>query len=583
MTTEAPVVAVTVNGENREIAAYPGTRLSDVLREQLELRGTKVGCDAGDCGACTVLIDGETACACLVPLAHVGDRCVTTIEGITGDARSPLQDAFLRHGAAQCGICTPGMVMAATALLEHNPTPTRQEAADALSGVLCRCTGYTKIIDAICDVGPQPMAAPNSQASALCPSAPEAGAAVGARLQRLDGIPKVDGTEIYGADHVPDGALFVRAIRSPYHRAQFAFGDIDAFVKSTLGVEAVFTAADIPGENCFGVIPPFADQPALAEAETRNLGEAVALIAGDRHTLSTLPTDAFPIVWTPVDPTLDVRSARGAADADTIHSGRANNELIKGFVTTGDADAALARSVHLAEGHVETSYVEHAYIEPEAGAAWMDGDTLVVQACTQAPYLDRDDTAKVLGLPPERVRIIPATAGGGFGSKLDVSLQPLLGLVTLKTGRPSRMVFTRTESMASTTKRHPSVMSATIGCDADGQITGMTFDGDFNTGAYASWGPTVAVRVPVHASGPYRTPNYRAEARAIHTNGPSAGAFRGFGVPQAACMQETLYDDLALAVGLDRLEFRRRNAMQDGDTSTCGQTLHGVGIAECLD
>ena len=213
----------------------------------------------------------------------------------------------------------------------------------------------------------------------------------------------------------------------------------------------------------------------------------------------------------------------------------------------------------------------------------MEGETLVIQACTQAPVMDRDDTAAVLGLPPERVRIIPAAAGGGFGSKLDLSLQPLIGLVALKTGRPARMVYSRRESMASTTKRHPARMTGKAGIDAQGRITGMVFDGDFNTGAYSSWGPTVAVRVPVHASGPYRTPHYHAEARAVHTNGPVSGAFRGFGVPQAAILQETLYEDLAIAAGIDRLEFRRINALRDGERSTCGQELHGAGIAECLD
>ena len=171
---------------------------------------------------------------------------------------------------------------------------------------------------------------------------------------------------------------------------------------------------------------------------------------------------------------------------------------------------------------VETAYVEHAPIEPEAGAAWMEGDVLVISACTQAPVMDQEDTAKILGLPLEKVRIIPAAAGGGFGTKLDVSLQPLLGLAVLKTGKPCRMVFTRHESMISTTKRHPASMRGSLAADSDGRIVGMTFEGEFNTGAYASWGPTVATRVPIHASGPYRVPHYLAEAHAIHTSGPTA-------------------------------------------------------------
>jgi CO/xanthine dehydrogenase Mo-binding subunit len=191
--------------------------------------------------------------------------------------------------------------------------------------------------------------------------------------------------------------------------------------------------------------------------------------------------------------------------------------------------------------------------------------------------MDRDDMARLMGLPQDRVRVIPSAIGGGFGSKLDLSLQPLIGLVAFKTGRPARMVYSRRESMASTTKRHPAKMVARAGIDADGRLLAMAFDGDFDTGAYASWGPTVAVRVPVHASGPYLIPNYHAEARAVHTTGPPSGAFRGFGVPQAGILQETLM------AGIDRLEFRRRNVLRDGDRSVCGQEMQGVGIGPCLD
>ncbi|MGB3390707.1 MAG: molybdopterin cofactor-binding domain-containing protein, partial [Pseudaminobacter sp.] len=200
-----------------------------------------------------------------------------------------------------------------------------------------------------------------------------------------------------------------------------------------------------------------------------------------------------------------------------------------------------------------------------------------------APYMDRADTARVLGLPPEKVRIVPTATGGGFGSKLDLSVQPLVGLVTLKTGRPAALCYARGDTMTSTTKRHPAFMRATIGADARGRICGMVFSGDFNTGAYASWGPTVANRVPVHASGPYATPNYRALGRAIHTNGPISGAFRGFGVPQATICQETLYDELAAKAGMDRLEFRLKNALRNGSETVTGQVLReGVGIADCL-
>ncbi len=562
-------LSFTVNGRPASVAAIPGRRLSEVLREDLGLRGTKVGCDAGDCGACTVLMNGDPVCACLTTAARATGAEVTTVEGLAPANGIDLQAAFLRHGAAQCGICTPGMLMAATALLHRNPNPTRAEAEDALGGVLCRCTGYAKIIDAVCDA-----AVKDAE-----PLRPAAGKAIGASIERLDGRPKVMGTEIYGADRTFPDALEVRAIRAPHHAARFQIGDTAAWVARAPGPVHVFTAADIPGENRFGVIPAFADQPALAETRARHRGEAIAIVAGDPASLDALDFAAFPVIWTAEDAATDL----SRPPLQPLHETRPDNQLIAGHVTCGDPEAALAQAAHTAEARMDTGYVEHAYIEPEAGIAWRDGDTLCIQACTQAPVMDRDDTARVLGLPKDNVRIIPAAAGGGFGSKLDVSLQPMIGLAALKTGRPCRMIYTRSESMQSTTKRHPAAMTARVGCDAEGRITGMTFDGDFNTGAYASWGPTVAVRVPVHASGPYRTPHYRADARAIHSHGPTAGAFRGFGVPQAAILQETLYDDLAEAAGLDRLAFRRLNALRDGDKSTCGQELHGVGIADCLD
>ncbi len=561
------MIGFTLNGQPCATEAGATERLSHVLRERLGLMGTKIGCDAGDCGACTVLVEGRAVCACLTPVAQVDGKRVETVE-----AQSPLLDrlraAFLRHGAAQCGICTPGMLMAAAELLQAVPRPTEAQAEQALGGVLCRCTGYRKILAAVCDAWRAPGAAVAVD-PALSP--------VGQRLPRLDGPAKVAG-DVFGADVVPQGALVVKAVRSPHAHAAFAFGDLAGFARRA-GVAGVFTAADIPGRNAFGVIPAFADQPAIAASPALFRGECVALVALEPGAED--PCADFPITWQPL-PALLTPAQAEAPDAALIHATRPGNRLIEGRVQKGDAEAAIARSAHVVEGAITTAFVEHAYIEPEAGAAWMEGPVLCIRACTQAPVMDRDDTAAILGLPVDRVRILPSAVGGGFGSKLDVSVQPLLGLVALKTGRACRMVYTRAESMASTTKRHPAEIQGRIGCDATGRITGMVVDGRFNTGAYSSWGPTVANRVPVHISGPYLTPHISARARAIHTHGPVSGAFRGFGVPQAAIWQETLYDRLAEAVGMDRLAFRLHNALRDGDASATGDIMEAAGIVACL-
>ena len=576
-----------VNGKPVSLTVSPLQRLSSLLRDELHLTGTKVGCDAGDCGACTVLLDGEPVCACLVPAASARGAAVVTVEGLSTEGLSTLQAAFLEHGAAQCGICTPGFLMAAAALLSRDPHPSEQEVRDALGGVLCRCTGYRKIVAAVLAAG-KAMSSRMQEKPPLgncCGNGgtPPVGHAVGARMARLDGVPKVTGKERFGADGFPADALGVLVVRSPHHRARFSFGNLDAWARGRPGVAGVFTAADIPGRNRFGVIAPFADQPALAEGFVRFRGEAVALVAAERAALPELDLGDFPIFWNEEQPLLEPCDAR-AEGAPLLHESRPANLLTDGLVERGDPEAALAGAAVVVSGSFETSYVEHAYIEPEAGHAFLEGDVLTVAACTQAPHMDRDDTALVLGLPPERVRIVPTATGGGFGSKIDVSLQPLIGLVALKTGRPAALAYGRTESMMSTTKRHPASMRATIGADAEGNVRAMVFDAEFNTGAYASFGPTVANRVPVHASGPYATPNYRATGRAIHTNGPISGAFRGFGVPQATILQEALYDVLADGLAIDRLEFRLRNALRNGSETVTGQKLvSGVGVADCLE
>ena len=558
-----------LNGQSVAIRPHVGERLSQALRERLGARDVKVGCDAGDCGACTVLVDGTPVCACLMPAQQAAGCRVETAKGLTaGDPIGRrLVESFQDKGAAQCGICTPGMVVSAVALLRRNATPDETEVQDALGGVLCRCTGYRKIIEAVTTVG--------------APLPVEGG--VGAAIRRLDGLPKLNGSEAYGDDVAPAGTLEIRIIRSPHPHAAFTLGDLQSFAAAHPGVAAVLTAADVAGQNRFGVIPAFVDQPVFAEGTARFRGEAVAAIVGTPEAVRVFDVADFPVEWRVLPHAATVAEAK-ADGAPLLHPDRPGNHMCGGFVSTGDAAAALAGADVTVEGVFETGFVEHAYIEPEAGYARMSGDRVEVFACTQAPVMDRDALADILGMERGKIRIVPTAVGGGFGSKLDISVQPYLAIAALKTGQPVRLTYSRMESMQSTTKRHPAEMRLKIGATREGRLNGFEFQGDFNTGAYASWGPTVANRVPVHASGPYRVADYRAEARAIHTHCPPSGAFRGFGVPQAAIAQECLFDELADRLGLDALDFRVLNALENGVPTVCGQVFsQGVGIKACFE
>ena len=570
--TTTTATSFALNGNISRVEAATGERLSYSLRERLGRRDVKIGCNAGDCGACTVLVDGAPVCACLMPTQQAAGRSVETLAGLVKadrDARA-LMESFQHHQAAQCGICTPGMMVSAVALLRKTPQPDQAQVQDALGGVLCRCTGYRKIIDAV--IG--------AHAADDLIEAPQD---LGQNVRRLDGRAKVDGTERFGDDVAPAGALVARVIRSPHASASFTLGDVQQWQATQPAVSAVLTAKDVPGRNAFGVIPGFIDQPVFAVSHVRFRGEAIACVVGSAEAINAIDLSSFPVDWT-VKPALSDIDEALEPDAPQLFDDRPGNIMCGGFVQCGDADAALANADFTVEAVHKTSFVEHGYIEPEAGFAEVVQGRLHVHACTQAPAMDREALAYILDLPLTDIRIVPTAVGGGFGSKIDLSLQPFIALAALKTGKPVRMTYSRNETMQSTTKRHPAQIRIKVGANADGTLSGLRFDGDFNTGSYASWGPTVANRVPVHASGPYYIPDYRAQSRAVHTHCPPSGAFRGFGVPQSAIAQETVFDLLAEKLGMDALDFRLKNALSDWVRTVCGQVFpQGVGIRQCLE
>ncbi|MGE0875880.1 MAG: molybdopterin-dependent oxidoreductase [Burkholderiales bacterium] len=565
---------LTVNGRTHRVGAAASRRLSDVLRGELELTGTKVGCNAGDCGACTVLLDGKQVCSCLVSFGQAVGRSVMTVEGLEADDRlRALQERFVDAGATQCGICTPGMLMATAEMALEAEAPSREKILDRLGGVLCRCTGYLKIVEAVEQyfrgTGGEPAGRDDSRG------------AVGARLPKVDGWPRVSGRAQFGADVATREALQVRVLRSPHPHARFKLGECSEILQRHPGIHSILTARDVPGNNVFSVFARLRDQPVFADGYVRYRGEAIAAVVGEREAVERLDLADLPLEWDVLAPINGVRAALEES-ALTLHAQRPSNVLMQGRQVTGDV-AKQAGSIAVS-GSFETSFVEHAYIEPEAGLARRVGDRIELFVSTQAPYMNRDEIAWVLGIEPTQVRIVPTAVGGGFGGKIDMALQPIIAVAAWRTGQPVACTYSRSESMRATTKRHPASVTARLTCSEDGRLATYEFHADFNTGPYASCGPIVADRVPIHAMGPYRVPAVHCTTRAVHTTDAIGGAFRGFGVPQAAIAHEALMDELADRAGVDRLQFRLQNALAPGDVTATGQKLeHSIGMRECLE
>jgi CO/xanthine dehydrogenase Mo-binding subunit/aerobic-type carbon monoxide dehydrogenase small subunit (CoxS/CutS family) len=565
--TQGTSVALVVNGIPRQLDVPPHWRLLDLLREGLGLLGTKEGCDDGTCGTCVVMVDGRAVRACRTSATEVAAKNVLTIEGLGSPERPhPLQEAFAEADAVQCGFCTPGMIMAAAALLERNPRPSRSEIVRWLGSNLCRCTGYNSIVDAIEWVAGGQGAAPRR--SALGPRSDTAAwPAVGAGHRRLDALDKATGRAVYAADLAVEGMLHARVLRSPHAHAEVV--NIDSERALLLhGVQAVLTARDVPGENSYG--RRLKDQPVLVEGRVRQLGDPVALVvatspeaAAAALSLIDVEYRQLPAVFTPEDALAD--------DAPQIDAG--GNLLAEHWLRSGDIAEGFARADVVVENTYTTPWNEHAYLEPEAALAFWEGDTLVVRTSTQYPHYHRSEIARTMGLPLERVRVVPTVSGGAFGGKTDISCQCLVALATHRTGRPVRIVYSRAESFVSTTKRHPYTIRCRAGATREGELTALQMDMLADTGAYASFGPGLMVKTFGSAAGPYRWPHVELHGRVVFTNNPTAGCMRGPGTTQVAFAVESQIDLLAEKLGIDPLEFRERNRLRQGDRVLSGQIL----------
>jgi selenium-dependent xanthine dehydrogenase len=568
-------VSFNVNGTPREVELQPEQTLLDVLREQLKLTSVKDACSPqGLCGCCLTLIDGQPKNACMVKADKLAGRSIVTLEGVSDNERQLYADAFQAAAGLQCGFCTPGIVLRAKWLTDQARPLTRAEIARAIDGHLCRCTGYTKIIDAI------ELVHAAKHADRALP-APVFDGRVGRSLQRYRGAELALGTRPFVADIDAPGLLHGAMLLSSHARALVKRIDVSKAL-ALPGVVAIATAKHVPGNRWVGLI--YKDWPCfVAEGEeVRTVADCLAAIAADSRQTARAAAKMVEVDYevrpAVVDPAEAIKP--GAPQVNPKH----DNVLQVTRIERGDVDAALAASTHVVSGTWRTQRIEQLYLEPESALAVPETDgRLHLYSQGQGIFDDRMQVAAVLGIPEEKLFVELVPNGGAFGGREDMTIQAQTALLAHITRRPVRITLSREESIRMHTKRHPLTMNYTVGCDGEGRLTAVKASLLGDSGAYASVGGKVLERAAGHASGPYRVPAVAIESIAAYTNNPPCGAMRGFGVNQTSFAIEGCMDLLAAKLGIDGWEMRWRNVLRTGDTFTTGQVLEkGVGVEETL-
>ncbi len=559
-----------VNGVWREVEE--DKRLMDYLRDDLRLTGTKDGCSAGACGACTILIDGKKVKACIGKVSQMEGKSIITIEGLTEREKEVYVYAFAECGAVQCGFCIPGMIISAKALLDTTLEPTRADVQKALLGNICRCTGYVKIEDAIL------LAARMFKENTPVPKS-EADGTIGSRLHRVDAMEKALGTGLYVDDMVVDGMIYAKAVRSKYPRARVDAIHIEEALAHPQCV-TVLTAKDVPFNKTGHIIPDW--DVMIAEGDiTRYVGDAIAVVAVKEKKYLQEVCNLVTVDYTELKPVLTPEEAL-AEGAPLLHPN--GNILSHQALNRGNADEAIANAAHVVTRHYSTPQTDHAFMEPECAIAIKTEDGVQLYTGSQSIYDERREVSRMLGLEASQVKVHSMLVGGGFGGKEDMSVQHHAALVAWKTGLPTKVQLTRQESLDVHPKRHAMEMDITTACDENGKLLATKVKIVSDCGAYASLGGPVLQRAGTHSSGPYNFEHFSMDGICVYTNTVPGGAFRGFGVTQTIFGQEVNIDILAKEVGMDPWEFRYKNAVRPGDYLPNGQLCTpDTGIVECLE
>lgn len=562
-------ITLNVNGRVYNVSVKDNESLLDVLRDKLRLTGTKKGCELGVCGACTVLVDGEPMNSCLLLVATMQGREITTIEGLDTDGvLHPIQRAFVHEGAIQCGYCTPGMVLSAKALIDKNPDPSDEEIKDALAGSLCRCTGYTSILRAVKNwkkyKDPGKAEAKGGRRGDV-----DRYDTVGRSVPRVDAVDKVTGRARYTADYHFPNMLYGRILGSTIAHGRIKKIDTSG-AEALPGIACVITGKDVPDIK-YGVSPARYDEYVLAKDRVRYIGDEVAAVAAvDEETadraleLIEVEYEELPAVFTPEEALRD-----GAVQ---LHEG----DRFKNNINTrvdhhfGDVERGFEEADYIRE---ETFTGNHTYqnpMEPHASIAhWEQNGTLVLYTATQVPHYVHYMLAHVFEMPLGKIKVIRPAVGGGFGGKAETTpLDLCAAILSAKTGRPVKMVYTRRDMFHHGRGRHKQHMQFKLGVKKDGTITAFDSTIYLDGGAYTSFGVITAYYAGSMIPTLYHIPNYRYRGRRVYTNKPACGAFRGHGVPQPRFAFECLLNMVADEIGIDPIAIRKKNAM-DRNTRTC--------------
>jgi CO/xanthine dehydrogenase Mo-binding subunit/aerobic-type carbon monoxide dehydrogenase small subunit (CoxS/CutS family) len=568
------MTTIEVNGHVQPWTPAPGQCLRTGLRD-LGWFGVKKGCDTGDCGACTVLLDGDAVHSCLVPAIRAAGHQVTTIEGLGQGALHPMQQAFMDAQGFQCGFCTAGMILTASALTQAQ----RADLPRAMKGNLCRCTGYRAIEDAIAGVThviPE-------EGCGGSPGAP-AGPAV------------VTGRARYTLDvEAPAGVLHMKLLRSPHPHARVTSIDSSAAL-ALPGVHTVLTSADAPSKLYSSAqhenpsVDP--DDTMVLDPVVRCIGQRVAAVLADSEAAAEAGCRALKVEYELLPAVFDPELAM-QPDAPLLHADKGRTSRIfdparnlAGAVarTEGDVEAGFAAADAVIEATYSTPRIAHAALETQAAIGWLEDGCLTIRSSTQVPFLTRRALASLFDLPSEKVRVFCERVGGGFGGKQEMLVEDIVALAVLKTGRPVRLEYTREEQFAATPSRHPMRMEIKLAASADGRLTAMQMRVVSNTGAYGNHGPAVLFHA-CDAFDVYRCPNKKTDGFAVYTNTVPAGAFRGYGITQTLFAVESAIDELAAKLGIDPFEMRRRNIVRAADVAHhhADVICDSYGLDQCLD